>query len=146
MERNNVDVEEESLLGGEERDDAPSDGGGVDTIISLCKVAAGVADDGCGCGPPSFTTDAIAPDDDDEGVDTPLTSMRSARSSRKDSSFGCDCCSCLPRSSSRPPLLSSSPRANVASPETSNAVAGSCVVDVMVAVGVGVDGCFSCCC
>ena len=92
MERNNVDVEEESLHGGEERDDAPSDGGGVDTIISLCKVAAGVADDGCGCGPPSFTTDAIAPDDDDEGVDTPLTSMRSARSSRKDSSFGCDCC------------------------------------------------------
>ena len=92
IDRNKVDVDEESLLGGEERDDAPSNGGGdgVDTIIALGKVAAGDTDDVCG--PPSFTTDDIAPDDVDEGVDSSLTSIRSARSSRKDSSLGCLCC------------------------------------------------------
>ena len=83
MERNKVNMDDESLVD-EDWDNALSDsdgigGGAVDIII---EVAAG--DTVNGCGPPPFTTDGIAP-----VVDTPFTSIRSARSSRKDSSFRC---------------------------------------------------------
>ena len=79
IERNKFKVDEEGPGGVEERCEPPLDV--VDTIIALGVTTGGDTSDGC-----------ISPPLVGIGADMLLASMRSASSSRKDSSLDCFCC------------------------------------------------------